>query len=187
MSLLDFLVFAALFFVGVLLLVLALRRNSQRLMLVCSFVLATAQSSCTPAERAAAQQGTRTAIKTVLDFTACELEGGGSPLVRSVAAELAQDPTARERYRSALVQGSALRIGGVSVGAQDAMCLLAAVATVIPQSGQPHLEGPVPLIMRRAELCKSDGGCERAEDLAASIIHGLWRAGRLRLPPSGEG
>lgn len=138
--------------------------------------------ACTPAQRA----GARTALRTALDFAKCELAGGGSPLVKSVAAELASDPAASARYRSALAQGADLRIGGVSVGAQDAMCLLALLATVIPQSGQPHGEGPVPLIMRRAELCR-DGGCERPEDRAASILHGLWRVGRLRLPPSGEG
>lgn len=162
----------------------ALLRSCGPLALV--LLLLGAGASCTPAERAAAAQGARTAIKATLDLLRCELAGGGSPLVKTVAAELAADPAARERYRSALVQGAGLRIGGVTVGAQDAACLLAMVASVLPQQGWPRDQGLGSLIVRRAEVCDT-GGCERPEDRAAQLLRDLWRAGVVRLPPSGEG
>lgn len=134
--------------------------------------------SCTPAQRQAAA----TAARTVLDLGRCLAADGGSPLAKTIARELASDPAARERYRTALSAGTALEIQGVHVGGQDLACLLNALATVIPSSA-PLREGG-DLIVRRAEQCDL-GPCD-VHDQAAVILRDLWRAGRLKIPASGR-
>lgn len=160
-------------------------RHLLQAMMLAALVLGLA--ACTPAQTAAAGRGFATAAKVVLDLAKCEMAGGGSPLMKTVASELAASPEARERYRTALVAGQALKIGGVYIGAQDAACLLSMVASVIPQSGAPHNEGLGAVIVRRAEVCDTDGGCDRPEDRAAQLLRDLWRAGVVVLPPSGQG
>lgn len=149
---------------------------------VYSFLFLLLLFGCTPAQRQAAGQGLATAARTVLDLGRCLTTNGGSPLAKTIARELASDPAARERYRTALSAGTALEIQGVYVGGQDLACLLNALATVIPSSA-PLREGG-DLIVRRAERCDL-GPCE-AHDQAAAILRDLWRARMVLIPASGR-